>query len=73
MDAYQQVLGISERAWDVFLIYPPGVRWEGELPPAPFYWEHQLGSREKPRVDGPYLDGPRFLARTREALAASRP
>lgn len=73
MDGYQQVLGISERAWDVFLVYGPDARWEGEAPPAPLYWEHQLGTREKPRVHGSYLHGPTFLQRTRDALASPRP
>jgi hypothetical protein len=72
MDGYQQVLGISERAWDVFLVYGNDARWEGDLPPAPLYWEHQLGTREQPRVQGPYLDGPTFLQETREALALPR-
>ena len=29
-------------AWDVYLLYPPGTVLEGELPPAPAYWMHQL-------------------------------
>lgn len=73
MDGYEQVLGISEPAWDVFLVYGPDARWDGDVPPAPAYWAHQLGTRERPRVDGPYLDGPTFLQRTRDVLAAPRP
>ena len=39
-------------AWDVYLAYPPGMRWEQE-PPAPPYWQHQLGALAKaPRLDG---------------------
>jgi hypothetical protein len=69
MDGYQRVLGIGERAWDVFLVYQPGVLWEGADPPPPAYWAHQLGTRENPRVtEGPYLDGATFLARTRAAM-----
>jgi hypothetical protein len=68
MDGYQRVLGIEEPAWDVFLVYPPGVLWEGTDPPPPAYWAHQLGTREAPRVEGPYLDGPTFLQQTRAAL-----
>jgi hypothetical protein len=68
MDGYQRVLGIDERAWDVFFVYPPGVLWEGDDPPVPAYWAHQLGTREEPRVDGPYLDGATFLQATRAAL-----
>ena len=29
-------------AWDVYLIYPPDHPWDGELPPAPTFWMHQL-------------------------------
>jgi hypothetical protein len=66
MNAYQQVLRLPEDAWDVYLVYDPGVRWEDELPPAPQFWMHQLGPPEKPRVKGIYLDVPR-LARVVEA------
>jgi hypothetical protein len=53
---YDTVLGLGTDAWDVYLVYPPGVRWDGTLPPAPAFWMHQLGSRGRPGVDGPYLD-----------------
>lgn len=69
MAGYEDVLGISEPAWDVFLVYGPEARWDGDLPPAPLYWAHQLGTREQPRVKGPYLDAATFLERTRDALA----
>jgi hypothetical protein len=65
---YRETLRLSEDAWDVFLLYGPEARWEGNLPPAPAYWMHQLGSRRKPRVNGPYLDPAVFLERTRERL-----
>jgi hypothetical protein len=29
-------------AWDVYLVYAPGVRWEGDTPPTPTFWMHQL-------------------------------
>lgn len=47
-------LGLPDKrpAWDVYLIYPPGTRWKDE-PPAPLYWEHQLGHvTTAPRLDG---------------------
>jgi hypothetical protein len=66
---YRETLKLPEDAWDVFLLYPPGVTWEGERPPAPAYWMHQLGSRWLPRVQGPYFDAGAFLQRTRELLA----
>ena len=68
MRAVRATLGVTEDAWDVFLLYPPGTTWDGTNPPAPEFWMHQLGSRDKPRIAGPYLDPPVFLARTRDVL-----
>lgn len=28
-------------AWDVYFVYPGEAVWDGELPPAPAYWQHQ--------------------------------
>lgn len=28
-------------AWDIYLLYPPGVTWE-DTPPLPDHWQHQL-------------------------------
>jgi hypothetical protein len=71
MRAVRASLGLSEDAWDIFLLYPPGATWEGANPPAPDFWMHQLGSPAKPRVDGPFLEPSVFLART-EALIDRR-
>jgi hypothetical protein len=37
-----KTLGLKSSAWDVYLLYGPGVRWTGENPPAPTFWMHQL-------------------------------
>jgi len=42
LTAFRAPLGITTDAWDVYLLYRPGVRWEGATPPAPDYWMHQL-------------------------------
>lgn len=68
MRAVRATLGITEDAWDVFLLYPPGVKWQGEHPPQPEFWMHQLESGGKPRVNGPLLDADILLARTRAVL-----
>jgi hypothetical protein len=39
------VMKSSEPVWDVFLVYPGGVTWDGAEPPAPTWFAHQLGSR----------------------------
>jgi hypothetical protein len=74
MAAYTSVLGLSEDAWDIYMVYGPGARWPaqpGALPPPPVYWMHQLGPPEAPRVHGPYLDAGAFAARVRALLVAS--
>lgn len=66
--AVRATLNLSEDAWDVFLLYRPGAKWEGDNPPVPDFWMHQLGSRDEPRLTGPYLDPAVLLARTRTAM-----
>lgn len=62
---FAPVLGLPEGspAWDVYLAYGVGVRWEG-TPPVPAYWEHQLGDAPA----APTLDGPRFAEHVRALL-----
>lgn len=68
MRGFTKTLGFAEDAWDVYLIYGPTARWDGELPPKPDYWMHQLGSKKRPSVDGPYLDAGAFAARANGIL-----
>lgn len=43
-------------AWDVYLVYAPGVGWRGERPPAPTFWMHQLSKLgKKGQLHGPTL------------------
>ena len=39
---WQRALSLREPAWDVYLLYPAGIRWETEVPPSPAFWMHQL-------------------------------
>jgi hypothetical protein len=39
---FEATLDLHEIAWDVYLIYKPGVTWEGQQPPHPTFWMHQL-------------------------------
>lgn len=66
---YRDTLQLSEDAWDVFMLYGPDARWEGNRPPKPEYWAHQLGTKEKPRVNGPWLDGAVFLESLRKVAS----
>ena len=38
-------LGLEGIAWDVYLVYGRGARWEGSEPPMPSFWMHQLRAR----------------------------
>ena len=62
---FQAPIGLTtEPAWDVYLVYPPGVRWEKDTPPRPEFFMHQLGGRlpDSQRLDGSKLaDGIRAL------------
>lgn len=44
-----KTLGLKGAAWDVYLLYAPGVKWTGDQPPAPTFWMHQL--REESGAD----------------------
>jgi hypothetical protein len=68
---YREVLGFSEPAWDIYLLYGPEAHWEGELPPRPLYWMHQLGSKRRPRQNGPFWDPAVFLEKVRQASNAA--
>ena len=39
---WQRSLGLREPAWDVYLLFPAGIRWDMEVPPSPAFWMHQL-------------------------------
>ncbi len=54
-------------AWDIYLFYPAGVRWDDELP-APAIVHHQLGMRMD---DSHFRTGDDLVAALREAAAAT--
>jgi hypothetical protein len=41
---FARTLGLDGIAWDVYLLYPDGVKWQGTLPPRPAFWMHQLSA-----------------------------
>jgi hypothetical protein len=62
---FSEVMESEMYVWDFWMIYGPEARWDGLLPPAPDYYEHQLGvtsggSRGFPREK--VLDAERFAA-----------
>jgi hypothetical protein len=47
---YTPVLGLQERAWDVYLLYDANAQWT-DTPPKPVYWQEQLGISDETRLD----------------------
>ena len=37
------IANLGAPARDVWMLFLPGVLWDGDTPPAPTWWEHQLG------------------------------
>ena len=67
-----EVMDVGMYVWDFWAIYGPDARWDGLLPPAPDYYEHQLGVtsgrfRGFPREK--VLDAERFAAEAASYLA----
>jgi len=43
---FARMLKLKGTAWDVYLLYPRGARWEGDAPPPPTFWMHQLRAED---------------------------
>jgi len=54
-------------AWDIYLVYPGGVRWKGEAPPLPAFWMHQLQGLDSTRC----LNERGFMERIQKLLRKS--
>jgi hypothetical protein len=52
-------------AWDVYLVYPPGVEWKSKMPPSPGYFMHQLHQLPAER----YLDADTLAVRIQGMLS----
>ena len=53
--AFLPILNLKGQAWDVYLLYAPGVTWTDE-PPRPTFWMHQLPVEAG--ADGKFLLNP---------------
>ena len=51
---FAPVLGIDDKAWDVYLLYDKQAEWK-DAPPKPIYWQEQLGISDETKLDGPKL------------------
>lgn len=63
----QSTPGMTDTAWDVYLVYPTGITWDDAAPPEPVFWMHQL-SEQYGVGDGPYLDADTMHAEVRRQL-----
>jgi hypothetical protein len=64
-DRVSPVIGLKgETAWDVYLLYPPNVKWE-EKPPTPVFFMHQLQGRLPEEL---CLDATKLAERVRQLL-----
>jgi hypothetical protein len=39
---YEALFKLNRIAWDAYLLFPPGVRWEAAGVPSPDFWMHQM-------------------------------
>lgn len=59
--SFTRALNARLDVWDVYMVYAPGVKWEGQFPPRPDFFMHQLP--EKYGLDpASHLDSKTFLA-----------
>lgn len=58
---FAKAVGVDTPVWDFWSIYQPGTVWTGENPPAPNFWQHQMGSLPA----ASRLDIPTFVAQIR--------
>jgi hypothetical protein len=60
--AFQPLLGTPDPAWDVWMLFDRSARWDGETPPRPAWWEHQLRGMAPEQL----LDADRFARKALE-------
>jgi hypothetical protein len=64
---YERILPVaSGPAWDVYMLFPPGIAWTGMDPPKPSFWMHQLAI-----TNAPHLDAAVFADHARQMLATT--
>lgn len=64
--------GLDTPAWDVWLLYSPGVTWEDAGAPAPDWWEHQLNALWDRHPDR-RLEAERLAAKAVELTRSAEP
>jgi hypothetical protein len=67
-DRYAKTLSLHCPAWDVYLLYEVGVRWD-DTPPDPTFWTHQLPEKAGGQASS-LLDPGRLASELRALLPA---
>jgi hypothetical protein len=67
---FDETLHTGGFAWDVWMIYGTGQRWDATEPPAPDFWMDQLGP---PLPQWRYLDATTFNKQVEHYLASIKP
>jgi hypothetical protein len=49
--AYGQLLSTPGVAWDVYFLFPPGVKWTRNVPKPPFWMQQLSGVKNAPHLD----------------------
>lgn len=65
---YAKAVDVDKPVWDFWSIYRPGTTWTQGMPPAPDFWQHQMGSLPA----SSRLDVPTFVAQIRRLRTAGR-
>jgi hypothetical protein len=60
-ELFIKALNFRRSPWDVYFLYASGVKWEGDVPPQPTFWMHQLS--QDCGVDPKFLLNPGRLAK----------
>lgn len=64
-------LGIPNPAWDIYMLYPPGVKWS-DVTPKPVFWMHQMtfksGGEDQRRYESLRLDTAKLRAEIERRL-----
>jgi len=69
MKSYDRALSLGEDAWDIYFLYGPDARWDGELPPVPSFWMHQLRNQPEDKL----LDASELAKQANQLLAHGAP
>lgn len=63
---------VKRPQWDLYMLYAPGVKWEGEAPPMPTHWIRHLGRGQDRKTSTYWQDTPESGPREGDLYEAIR-